>query len=131
MSSQYSCSLSKPDPPLQKNIYIYENGKSLVNCVYTLCPSTLYSVVQSCCSILSHDTHSLSNNSSLEDTKRELGHLFCYCRDYIIYFSGSVLALLGEYLKSGFDIQLITLRWDTACSSDPSLISRSGSGSRD
>ena len=34
------------------------------------------------CSILSHDTlhHYLSSNSSLENSKRELGYLFRYCR---------------------------------------------------
>ena len=99
-----------------------ENGK---NCVYTLCPSAVYSVVQSCCSILSHDTfhHCLSSNSSLEDSKRKLGHLFRYCRDCKNTSTIFLLTLL-----------LITLRWDMACmhsSSDPSLISRSGSGSRD
>ena len=37
---------------------------------------------QSCCSILSLDAiyPCLSNNSSLENGERELGHLFCYCR---------------------------------------------------
>ena len=48
-----------------------------MNCVYKPCPAALYIVVQSCCSILSHDTlhHRLSSNSSLENGERELGHL--------------------------------------------------------
>ena len=33
-----------------------KKGKGLVNCVYKLCPTALYSAVQSRCSILSHDT---------------------------------------------------------------------------
>ena len=37
-----------PDPLLQK-------GKGLMNCVYKLCPATLYGAVHSRCSILSHD----------------------------------------------------------------------------
>ena len=58
-------------------------GKGLVNCVYKPCPTALYSVAQSRCSILSHDTlhHYLSSNSSLENDEHEVGHLFCYCRN--------------------------------------------------
>ena len=65
----------KPDP-------LPEKEKGLVKCVYKLCPTVLYSAVQSHCSILSHDAlHDyLSSNSSLENGERKLGHLFRYCR---------------------------------------------------
>ena len=58
-------------------------GKGLVSCVYKPCPATQYSAVQSHCSIFSHDTlhHCMSSNSRLENGERELGHLFCYCRN--------------------------------------------------
>ena len=54
-----------------------------MSCVYKPCPAAQYSAVQSHCSILSHDTlrHCLSSNSRLENGERELGHLFCYCRN--------------------------------------------------
>ena len=59
-----------------------KGGKGLVNCVYKLCTAALYSVVQSHCSILSHDAlrHCLSSNRSLENGERELGHRFHYYR---------------------------------------------------
>ena len=96
-----------------------------MNCVYKPCPAALYSAVQSHCSILSHDAlrHYLSSNSSLENGERELGHLFRYCRSC----KNTSTILLGEraysatgnsrvyYLKSGYVIQLIAFRWDTAC----------------
>ena len=77
--------------------------------------AALYSVVQSHCSILSHDAlrHCLSSNSSLENGERELGHLFHYCRSC----KNTSTILLGEraysatgnsrvyYLKSGYIIQ--------------------------
>ena len=108
----------------------------MVNCVhvYKPCPTALYSAVQSDCSILSHDTlrHCLSGNSCLENGERELGHLFRYYRSC----KNTSTLLLGEraysatgnsrvhYLKSGYVIQLIAFRWDTAyirSSPDPSL----------
>ena len=50
--------------------------KGLVNCIYKLCPATVYGVVWSRYSILSHDTlHRLSSNNGTE-----LGQLFCYYR---------------------------------------------------
>ena len=96
-----------------------------MNCVYKPCPAALYSAVQSDCSILLHDAlrHCLSSNSSLENSERELGHLFRYCRSC----KNTSTILLGEraysatgnlrvyYLKSGYVIQLIAFRWDTAC----------------
>ena len=56
-------------------------GKGLVNCIYKLCPATLYGAH---CSSLSHDPlhHCLSTNGSLENSERKLGHLFRYCRSY-------------------------------------------------
>ena len=44
-----------------------KEGKGLVNCVYKLCATAWYRVVQSHCSVLSHDTlrHRLDINSSL------------------------------------------------------------------
>ena len=64
---------------LASQTHFCKRGKG-VNCIYKLCPTALYSVVQSHCSILSHDTlhHSLSSNSSLENSERELGHLSRY-----------------------------------------------------
>ena len=49
--------------------HFHEKEKGLVNCIYKPCPAVLYSVVQSHCSILSHDVlhHYLSSNSSLEN----------------------------------------------------------------
>ena len=63
-------------------LHASKKGKDLVNCIYRLCPATLYGVVQSHCSSLSHDPlhHCLSSNGSLENSERKLGHLFCYCR---------------------------------------------------
>ena len=63
-------------------------GKGLVKCVYKLCPTALYSVVQPHCSILSNDAlhDCLSSNSSLENGERELGHLFRYCRSCAKHF---------------------------------------------
>ena len=108
-----------------------------MNCIYKLCPTALYSAVQSDCSILSHDAlrHCLSSNGSLENNERELGHLFCYCRSC----KNTSTILLGECtcsysatgnsrvhsLKSGYIIQLIAFQRDTACirsSPDPSLL---------
>ena len=62
-----------------------------MNCVYKLCPATLYGVVQSHCSSLSHDPlhHCLSSNGSLENSERKPGHLFCYsrsCKTLQLYF---------------------------------------------
>ena len=58
-----------------------QKGKGLVKCVYNLHPATLHSVVQSHCSILSHDAlhDCLSSNSSLENGERGLGYPFRYC----------------------------------------------------
>ena len=60
--------------------------KGVVNYVYKLCPPAPYSVVQSCYSVLAHDTlhHCLSSN---ENSDRELGHRFCYCRCMCILFA--------------------------------------------
>ena len=108
-----------------------------MNSVYKPCPATLYSAVQSDCSILPHDAlrHCLSSNSCLENSEHELGHLFRYCRSC----KNTSTLLLGKraysatgnskvhYLKSGYVIQLIAFRWDTACihsSPDPSLLLR-------
>ena len=66
---------------LASQTHFRKRGKGLVNCVYKPCPAALYSAVQPCCSILSHDTlhHCLSSNSSLENSEREQGHLSrCY-----------------------------------------------------
>ena len=107
-----------------------KEGKGLVNCVYKPCPAALYSAVQLHCSVLSHDAlrHCLSSNSSLENGERELGHLFRYCRSCKIFFSGSALTLQQVIqVKSGYAIQLIAFRWDTACihrPPDPSLLLR-------
>ena len=113
-------------------------------CVYKPCLAALYSAVQSCCSILSHDTlhHCLSSNSSLENSEREQGHLSRYCRNckntsriVIREHAYSATGNSGaHYLKSGYVIQLIAFRWDTACihsSPDPSLSCGSESGLRD
>ena len=94
-----------------------------MNCVYKLCPTTLYSATQSRCSILSHDPlhHYLSSNDSLENSERELGYLFCYYRSC----KNTLTVLLGEcahfatgisrvhYLNCGYVIQLIAFQWDT------------------
>ena len=111
-----------------------------MNCVYKPCPAALYSVVQSCCSILSHDTlhHCLSSNSSLENSKREQGHLSRYYSNRkntsrIVFRERAYSATSNSrvhYLKSGYVIQLIAFRWDKACvrsSPDPSLSCGSGS----
>ena len=44
------------DISLASPTHFRKKGKGLVNGVYKLCPTALYSVVQSRCSILSHDT---------------------------------------------------------------------------
>ena len=112
-----------------------KEGKGLVNCIYKLCPTALYSAVQSHCSILSHDAlhHCLSSNGSLENNERELGHLFCYCRSC----KNTSTILLGECrysatgnsgvhsLKSCYIIQLIAFQRGMACirsSPNPSLL---------
>ena len=112
-----------------------KEGKGLVNSVYKPCPAALYSAVQSHCSILSHDAlrHCLSSNSSLENGERKLGHLFCYCRSCkntsTILLRERAYSATGnsrvDYFKSGYIIQLIAFRWDTACihrSPDPSSL---------
>ena len=73
----------RPDLVSQARPTSTKKVKGLVNCVYKPCPTTLYSAVQSCCSILSHDAlqHCLSCNNSLEYGERELGHLSRYCRN--------------------------------------------------
>ena len=109
-----------------------KEGKDLVSCVYKRCPAALYSVIQSHCSILSHDTlhHCLSNNSSLE-----LGHPFHYYRSYknasTILLREHAYSATGKsrvhYLKSGYVIKLIAFWWDKACicgSPDPSPLLR-------
>ena len=131
----------KPIFSLASQTHFCKRGKGLVNCVYKPCPATLYSAVQSCCSILSHDTlhHCLSSNSSLE---REQGHLSRYYSNRKntsrIVFRERAYSATGNsrvhYLKSGYVIQLIAFRWDKACihsSPDPSLSCGSGSGLRD
>ena len=108
-----------------------------MNSVYKPCPATLYSAVQSDCSILSHDAlrHCLSSNSSLQNGEHELGHLFRCCRSCkntsTILLRERAYSATGNsrvhYLKSGYVIQLIAFRWDTACirsSPDPSLLLR-------
>ena len=119
-------------------------GKGLVNCVYKPCPTALYSAVQSCCNILSHDTlhHCLSSNSSLENSEREQGHLSRYYSNpkntSRIVFRERAYSATGNsrvhYLKCGYIIELFAFRWDKACirsSPDPSLSCGSGSGLRD
>ena len=91
-------------------------------------------MVQSCCSILSHDAlyHCLSSNSSLENSKIKLGQLFCYCRNHkntsTILLRYCAYSATGNsrvhYLKSGYVIQPIAFQWDAACMGslpDPSL----------
>ena len=108
-----------------------------MNSVYKPCPAALYSAVQSDCSILSHDAlrHCLSSNSSLQNGEHELGHLFRCCRSCkntstILLWERAYSATGNSrvhYLKSGYVIQLIAFRWDTACirsSPDPSLLLR-------
>ena len=57
-------------PSLVSQTHFCKREKGLVNCEYKLCPAVLYSVVQSYCGILSHDTlHHLSSNSSLKTAK--------------------------------------------------------------
>ena len=53
--------------------------------VYKLCIAAPYGVVQSHYSTLSCDTshHHLSSNNGLENSDRELGHLFSYYRSCI------------------------------------------------
>ena len=129
---------------LASQTHFRKRGKGLVNCVYKPCPAAVYSVVQSCCSIWSHDTlhHCLSSNSSLENSEREQGHLSRYYSNRKntsrIVFRERAYSATGNsrvhYLKSGYVIQLIAFRWDNACirsSPDPSLSCGSGSGLRD
>ena len=129
---------------LTSQTHFRKRGKGLVNCVHKPCPAALYSAVQSCCSILSHDTshHCLSSNSSLENSKREQGHLSRYYSNRkntsrIVFRERAYSATCNSrvhYLKSGYIIQLIAFQWDKACicsSPDPSLSCGSGSGLRD
>ena len=129
---------------LASQIHFHKRGKGLVNCVYKLCSTILYSVVQSRCSILSHDTlhHCLSSNASFQNGDRELEYLFRYCRNCknisTILLRQRAYSTTGnsrvDYLKSGYVIQLVAFRWDTACirsSPDPSISRGSGSGLRD
>ena len=129
---------------LTRQTHFHKRGKGLVNCVYKHCPATLYSVVQSCCSLLSHDTlhHCLSSNSSVENSETDLGHLSHYYSNHKntsrIAFRGRAYSATGNskvhYLKSGYVIQLIAFRCNKACirsSPDPSLSCGSGSGLRD
>ena len=129
---------------LASQTHFRKRGKGLVNCIYKPCPAALYSAVQLCCSILSHDTlhHCLSSNNSLENSEREQGHLSRYYSNRKntsrIVFRERAYSATGNsrvhYLKSGYVIQLIAFRWDKACirsSPDPSLSYRSGSGLRD
>ena len=133
-----------PCTSLASQTHFHKRGKGLMNCVYKPCLAALYSVVQSCCSILSHDTlhHCLSSNSSLENSEREQGHLSHYYSNrkntLRIVFRERAYSATGNsrvhYLKSGYIIQLIAFRWDKACirsSPDPSLSCGSGSGLRD
>ena len=115
-----------------------------MNCVYKPCSGALYSVPQSRCSILSHDAlhHCFSNNSSAENSERELGylsHFYRNCKNTSrIVFKERAYPATGNsrvhYLKSGYVIKLIAFRWDKACirsSPDPFLSCGSGSGLRD
>ena len=97
--------------------------------VYKLCPAALYSVVQSHCSILSHDAlqHCLSSNSSLENGERELGHLFRYCFP-LSALGERAYSATGKFKSALFDIWL---RHPANCipvghgsSPDPSLLLR-------
>ena len=74
--------------------------------VYTSCVPPHH--IQSCYNILSHDTlhHCLSSNNGLENSERELGHLFRYCRSC----KNTLTLLLGELRH-----QLIAFWWDMAC----------------
>ena len=134
----------KDTASLASQTHFRKRGKGLVNCVYKPCPAAVYSAVQSCCSIWSHDTlhHCLSSNSSLENSEREQGHLSRYYSNRKntsrIVFRERAYSATGNsrvhYLKSGYVIQLIAFRWDKACirsSPDPSLSCGSGSGLRD
>ena len=123
---------------LASQTHFRKRGKGLVNCIYKPCPAALYSAVQSCCSILSHDTlhHCLSSNSSLENSEREQGHLSRYYSNRKntsrIVFRERAYSV--HYLKSGNVIQLIAFRWDKTCirsSPDPSLSCGSGYGLQD
>ena len=113
--------------------HFHKKGKGLVNCIYKPCPVVLYSVVQSHCSILSHDVlhHYLSSNSCLENDERELRRLFCYCRSCkntsTVLLRKHTYSTTGisrvHYLKSDYIIQLIVFQWDRVCmhsSPDPS-----------
>ena len=107
-----------------------------MNSVYKPCPAALYSAVQSDCSILSHDAlrHCLSSNSSLQNGEHELGHLFRCCRSCkntsTILLRERAYSATGNsrvhYLKSGYVIQLIAFRWDTACIRSSPIDSREG-----
>ena len=115
-----------------------KEGKGLVNCVYKPCPTALCSAIHSHCSILSYDAlcHCLSSNSSLENGKRELGHLFCYSRrcknTWTILLRKRAYSATGNsrlhYLKCGNVIQLIAFRWDTTVHQTLPFFSGSGSG---
>ena len=92
-----------------------KKGLGNCTCVYKPCPTIPYSVVQSCYSILSHDTlhHCLSSNNGLENGNRELGHFFRYYRTCkhtwtILLGGGRTLQLLFLeciiFFKSGYVI---------------------------
>ena len=99
---------------LASQTHFHKIGKGLVNCVYKPCRAALYSAVQSRCSNSSHDTLHHCGNSSLENSKRELGHLFRYCRNCentsrLVFRERSYSATGNSrvrYLKSGYVIQL-------------------------
>ena len=75
--------MSSTQHSLASQTHFRKRGKGLVNCVHKPCPSALYSVPQSRCSILSHDAlhHCFSSNSSLESSERESGHPSRYYRN--------------------------------------------------
>ena len=68
-----------------------QKGKRLVKFVYKLCPTALYSVVQSHCSILSNDAlhDCLSSNSSLQKGER--------ARVRVIIFSATAEAVQKHF----------------------------------
>ena len=101
-----------------------KKGKGLVNYVYKPCLATLYSAVQSHCSILSHGAlhHCLNSNSSLENHEQELGHLFHYSRSCKNTSTTLVRECAYSTIKSvSFEISYYI--------KDPSLFYGSGSGS--
>ena len=85
-----------------------KKGKGLDNYVCKPCPTTRYSVVQSHCSIFSHDTLNHSK-SSLEDDGWGPEHLLRYCR--CLYISGSMCSLQQLFQKRIIEIWL----WAMAC----------------